>query len=79
MIIKVTAKCSDMFAASLKDDAGKLVGTYDGYVPKWFPNPTTEHYGDYVELEIDVATGKIVGWKKPTKAELNETFTTPTI
>lgn len=72
-IIRITAKCADMFHASLLQD-GKGVGECDGYVPAWFPNPTTEHFGDYVEMDIDVATGQIIGWKKPTKAQLKEAF-----
>jgi len=38
------------------------------------PNLQTEHYGDYVILEINIETGKIIGWKKPTQAQLKETF-----
>lgn len=64
--IEISAKCSDLFGASLYKD-GKLVGEYDGYVPDFFPG---EHYGDYVILKIDVDTGKILNWKKPTAADL---------
>lgn len=64
--IHISVKCSDMFTANLIVD-GKLAGTYDGYVPKFFPG---NHFGDYVELEIDVNTGQIVNWKKPTKKDL---------
>ena len=67
MIISTCIKCSDMFQANLMDD-GKQIGSYDGYVPVFFPG---EHYGDYVMLDIDITTGKIVNWKKPTKADLN--------
>lgn len=67
--IKITAKCSDMFSAALFEN-GVLKGEYDGYVPAWFPAPTVQHYGDYVELTIDLDTGKIVNWKKPTRANL---------
>jgi hypothetical protein len=67
--IKVTAKCSDMFSASLVE-TDKPVRSYDGYVPAWFPNPNVQHFGDYVELEIDIDTGRIVNWKKPTQAQL---------
>jgi hypothetical protein len=58
-----------MFGATLAGD-GKIIGSYDGYVPDWFPRPGVEHYGDYVELTIDIETGQIVGWKKPTKKQL---------
>ena len=68
--IHVSAKCSDLFSAFLRED-NKIIGEYDGYVPDFFPG---EHYGDYVILEIDIATGQILNWKKPTQAQLNETF-----
>lgn len=58
-----------MFDANLNEN-GETLGSYNGYVPLWFPNPTIEHYGDYVELEIEIDTGKIVGWKKPTEKDL---------
>jgi hypothetical protein len=38
------------------------------------PSPSTEHWGDYVMLDIDIETGQIVNWKKPTQDELDETF-----
>jgi hypothetical protein len=68
--ISISAKCSDLFGAFLYRD-NKLVGEYDGYVPDFMPG---EHYGDYVQLEIDINTGKIVNWKKPTQAQLNKVF-----
>jgi hypothetical protein len=71
--IRISAKCSDLFAALLCD-GDKIIGEYGGYVPAWLPNLQTEHYGDYVTLEIDIETGKIIGWKKPTQAQLKETF-----
>jgi hypothetical protein len=69
-VIHTNAKCSDLFTATLSRN-GQDVGSYDGYVPDWFPG---KHYGDYVELEIDADTGKILNWKKPTKAQLDGTF-----
>lgn len=62
----ISAKCSDMFHATLRKD-GKQIGEYDGYVPDFMPG---QHYGDYVQLEIDTDTGLIVNWKKPTKEQL---------
>lgn len=67
-ILKVCAKTVDRFTARLIED-GKETAEYDGYVPEFFPE---EHYGDYVELDIDIDTGMIVNWKKPTKAELKQ-------
>lgn len=65
-ILSICAKCSDMFSASLLEE-GKEEKTYDGYVPDFFPE---KHYGDYVELKIDIDSGKILNWKTPTKKEL---------
>ena len=65
-ILSICVKCSDRFAARLIED-GKETADYDGYVPAFMPE---EHYGDYVELDIDIDTGMITNWKKPTKAEL---------
>jgi len=73
MKLHITAKCSDMCSLQLVDESGHTTES-DGYVPHWFPNPSTEHYGDYVQLTIDMETGHIVGWKKPTQKQLAETF-----
>lgn len=70
--ISISAKCSDMFFAQAHDENGDKVGVdHDGYVPEFMPD---EHYGDYVILDIDIETGKILNWKKPTQAQLNKTF-----
>ena len=69
--IRLNAKCVDLFWAALIVD-GKSAGEIDGYVPAWFPNPTEEHYGDYVSLIIDLETGRILNWKKPTAANLKD-------
>jgi hypothetical protein len=71
-ILTISAKCSDLCYASIQDAAGNQLGEdHDGYVPGWMPG---DHYGGYVMLDIDLETGKIVDWKKPTEAQLNETF-----
>jgi len=69
--ITISAKCADLFYAALKDEKGETVAEYDGYVPDFFPE---EHYGDYVIFDIDLETGKILNWKKPTKAQIKKTF-----
>lgn len=67
MILKLSAKCSDMCSAVLVSDKGKVLKERDGYVPSIMP----EGGGDYVDIDIDVATGKILNWKVPTEAQLN--------
>ena len=68
--ININAKCSDLFAASYYKD-NKYIGEYDGYVPQFMPG---QHYGDYVTLQIDADTGKIINWKAPSEAQLTEVF-----
>ena len=61
-----------MFSASLIDKDGDQIGKdYNGYVPNWMPG---QHYGDYILLDIDVETGKILNWKPPTEFQLKKTF-----
>jgi hypothetical protein len=75
MVVTISAKCSDLFAAHLTNGKGEQIGEdYDGYVPDWFPD---RHYGDYVMLDIEIETGKILNWRAPTVDELAETFKVP--
>ena len=69
--IFVTAKCSDLCNVQFFNEDGTKVGESNGYVPDFMPE---EHWGDYVELEIEVATGKILNWKVPTQKELKDSM-----
>ena len=69
--VYVTAKCSDLCAISFLNEEGNEIGERDDYVPGWMPG---EHYGDYVELEIDIATGQVLNWKVPTQKELKDSM-----
>jgi hypothetical protein len=69
-IIRITAKCSDLFSATLHGEKGQM-GVYDGYVPEILPG---EHYGDYVMLDIELSTGRILNWKPPTTRSLARVF-----
>ena len=70
-IISISAKCSDLFSANLMVNDEDVGEEYNGYVPDFFP---TEHWGDYVNLDIDIETGNIVNWKVPTEEDLAKTF-----
>jgi hypothetical protein len=48
-----------MYSHTLTKKDGTQI-SYDGYVPSFFPG---EHFGDYVMLDIDPYTGKILNWK----------------
>jgi hypothetical protein len=66
--ITISGKCSDMFGATLYDENDDCIGQYDGYVPDIFGG------GDYIELEIDIETGKIVGWENIDKNKIDKIF-----
>jgi hypothetical protein len=67
--ISVLLKVVDNFEGLVKDDKGHEILDYQGYVPDFFPG---EHYGDYVELDIDLATGQITNWKKPKQKDIEK-------
>jgi len=74
-ILKIFAQCNDCFAMELQTEGvAPPTLNYSGYVPKWFPNPDTRHFGDSVALRIDLETGQILNWKKPTDEDLQKTF-----
>lgn len=64
--IKISGKVSDMFSFTAHDEKGAFVGEYQGYVPE----EIFGYGGDYIELTIDLETGKIVGWNKPDEEEV---------
>lgn len=60
MKLNINLKVSDMFGCTIQDDQGNyLVEDYCDYVPDFMPE---QHFGDYVELEIDTKTGQITNW-----------------
>lgn len=63
--VSVLAKCSDMCQVELSHEDGSTTFR-DGYVPDFFPG---EHFGDYIELEIDPLTGIIMNWDTTITAE----------
>lgn len=67
--VRVVAKCSDLCFVKLMDKDGNAIAQYDGYVPDFMPG---EHYGDYIELDIDLKTGVILNWKRPSAKALSK-------
>ena len=58
MILKFTAKCSDMSSSKLFDADGNLKIEHDGYVP----SDLGIGGGDYIKFELDLSTGKLIGF-----------------
>lgn len=58
--ITIQAKCSDACFTQIKNASGEIIYEEDGYVPSFMPG---KHYGDYIILDIDIKTGRILNWK----------------
>lgn len=69
--IFITAKCVDACHILFQDKDKNAVGERNDYVPDFMPE---EHFGDYIEIEIEIATGKILNWKVPTQKELKDSI-----
>lgn len=67
--IRLHMKVRDSFNSCLVDAQGEEVSEYEGYVPDFFPG---NHYGDYLILNIDLETGQIKNWNKPTAEQLEK-------
>lgn len=66
--IKIHLKVSDRFSYQIVDAQGEVLHEQDdGYVPDFMPGP---HYGDYVILDIDIDSGKVVNWKQLEAADI---------
>ncbi len=67
--LKIHMKCRDTFDAQLVDQDGGVLKDYEGYVPGFMPG---KHYGDYLMLDIDLDSGKILNWETPEAEEIEE-------
>jgi len=71
--MRLHIKVRDQFNADIMDAQGDVEIAYEGYVPDFFPG---DHYGDYLILDIDLETGQIKNWKKPTPEQVEALRTT---
>jgi hypothetical protein len=68
--LRIHTKVTDRFCASIVDQDGETIWDQeDGYVPDIMPG---DHYGDYIILDIDLETGQILNWKKPSENTMQE-------
>jgi hypothetical protein len=67
--LRLCGKTSDGCGINYLDENGNSVAEVNDYVPDYFPE---EHYGDYIEFDIDVKTGQILNWKAPTQKQLKD-------
>ena len=67
MKLTISGKVRDLFDATIEDDDGKKILEYDGYVPDCAIGDD-----DYIEMTIDMETGKIADW--PGKEAILDAF-----
>ena len=69
-VLSIHLKISDMFSANLLSDKGEIIHEQEeGYVPSFMPG---DHYGDYLILDIDIDTGVVLNWKKPSPEQIEK-------
>ena len=68
-VLKISAKCSDLCWTRYTDKDGNETET-DSYVPRGIGIDEEDDYGDYITMEIDMATGQILNWKPKTDQQV---------
>jgi hypothetical protein len=63
--ISFYAKCSDLCGGNIVNDSQNTF-EFDGYPPKFLGD------GNGINLEIDLETGHILNWKKPSDDDIVE-------
>lgn len=69
VVLSINAKYSDAYSHTIYTKEGKVYREYDGYVPSFMPG---QHFGDYIELDINPYAGKILNWKPASKKKGKE-------
>lgn len=70
--VEVHCKVRDEGCYTLKDqDGAQIAQRSDDYVPGFFPG---QHDGDYLILEIELETGRVVNWQRPSPSDVQEAF-----
>lgn len=62
-ILKICAKCADRCSIKFEDDNGNVKAENDSYVPENINIGGEDDDGDYIDIEIDTKTGRILNWK----------------
>ena len=68
MKLVISAKCSDCCYSALYNDEDERVAEIDGYAPSF----RGIGGGDYIEIEVDLKTGKLIGFTPMTDEEAKE-------
>ena len=67
-VLVVHCKVRDEFCGAICGADGDVIKEFeDAYVPDFMPG---DHFGDYIILKIDIDTGQILNWVRPSEAQL---------
>ena len=69
--IEIMAKVSDRLSIRFYASDGTYLAGHEGYVPSFLGKDT-----DYLKLVINIDTGQILNWQKPSSSQLEEFFET---
>lgn len=70
--ISIHVKCTDEFNANLIDSNGNIIGHIeDENVPRFIPSVDCS---EILTLNIDLETGQITNWRKPSAKDIEEAF-----
>jgi hypothetical protein len=69
--ILISAHCADRSNFIAKDANGRFLLDTD---PDYVKAGLGFGKGDYVEIEVNIETGQVVGWKKPTEDDMMDAF-----
>ena len=69
-IVMISAKVGDLCTTQVLDENGHLLADRGGYPPSFLP---IRRGSDYLRLEIDLDTGRILNWGQISRTAL-ETF-----
>lgn len=65
--LSLLVKVSDLCNYALLDQNNNAVAKRSGYLPEFVPGDVG---GDYLHLDIDLETGRIINWVAPTTKDL---------
>lgn len=70
--MRVRGKCDDRSQVIATNSDGGILFNIDGYMPSGLGFGRS----DYIEFVIDIETGQIMNWKKPSEQALIDSFLT---
>jgi hypothetical protein len=67
--ITIQVKATDTSFITYHGPNGIVIASEEGNLPNFLPGA---NYGEYLSLDIDLATGKILNWTSPSQDEISQ-------